>query len=411
MPAQAKGARDMSYIRFNRSVVAWLAWTMAFGLATTTAGQQRESTLSPPEYIIEFHTPEGCFFAPIVAAAKRGFLVYALPRPGNYLPDSSGQPILSKIAVNAEQSGELWNLKGSIGVGEFYDAGDKQLAAFTLHTNERADVGEAARFGLGPFRVGVVKVLGQTASSQPRITFKTQSISVDKVEVNPLPEPYRLFLKNNSDKDVLAIQYNTYRNRQMVQLKWLAPPQPLSLIKAGEVYPLQVLSEDRTCAGAEGYQPSQSNMIEIASVVFVDGSYEGDSGLAAVIRGQSLGNKRNLDRVISLLNAAEQNNELVPELLTANMKTLSEAMDDTAEPDLLEVLKRGLPPQGDNAATVLTNFIRSGQHDVKRNLLSDALILERLIRTADRAAVNECSVRMIAKYKQWQARAESVSGP
>lgn len=398
----------MLYLRFNRLLILGLAWAIACACATTGSGQQRQSTPPPPDYLIELQTPEGCFFAPVTGPAKSGFLIYALPRPSAYQPDSSGRPILSKIAVQAERIGELWSVKVALGAGEFYDAGDKQLAALTLHTNERTDVGEAAQVGLGPFRVGVVKVLGQNASA-PRITLKTQSISVDKVEVSTLPGPYRVFLKNDSDKDVLAIQYNTYKDQKMVQLKWLAPPQPLSLIKAGQVYSLSVLSEDRTCAGADGHQPSQSNMIEIASVVFVDGSYEGDSGLAALIRGQSLGNKRNLDRVISMLNTVEQNKELIPELLMSDMKALSEAMDDAPESDLLDVLKRDLPPQSDNAATVLTNFIRSGQHEVKVSLLRDALQLERLIKTADRAAVNEWSAKTIAKYKQWQARAEAVS--
>lgn len=398
----------MSYIRFNRSVVAWLAWTMACVVTTTAAGQQRESTPLPPEYFIEFHTPEGCFFAPMTAPANRGFLLYALPRPGNYLPDSSGRPILSKIAVNAEQSGELWSLKVSIGAGEFYDAGDKQLAAFTLHTNERTDVGEAARFGFGPFRVGVVKVMGQPAS-KPRITFKTQSISVDKVEVSPLPGPYRVFLKNNSDKDVLAIQYNTYKDQQFLHLKWLGAPQPLTLIKPGEIYALEVLSQDRGCAGVDGYRPSQSNRIEFVTVVFADGSYEGDSGLAALVRGRALGNKKNLDRVMTLLSTLDGNGEPSPELLMYDLKTLSEGMDDVADPYLLGVLLNGLPPQSNDAGPGLTNLIRSGQHEIRMSLLSDAQQLEMLIRTQNAEAIRKWCATTMAKYKQWQALAGAVS--
>jgi hypothetical protein len=399
----------MFYLRFNRSAVVWFGWAMVCAVATTTvAGQQSERTPPRPEYVIEFHTTDGCLFAPIAGPANRGSLLYALRRPGNYLPDSSGRPILSKIAVHAEQTGELWSVKVAIGAGEFYDAGDQQIAAFTLRTNERADVGEAARFGLGPFRVGVVKVLSQDAS-KPRITFKTQSISVEKLEVNALPEPYHLFLKNNSDKDVLAIQYNTYKDQQFLHLNWLELPQPRPLIKAGDVYRFEVLSQDRTCADPDGYRPVQSNRIEIATVVFVDGSYEGDAGLAALVRGNALGNKKDLERVVATLSNLGADGTPGPELLIFHLKYLSEELDEVADPALVDALQNGLPPMGQNSVTALTNFIRSGQHEIKTSLLRDAQQLEAMNKTQKPEAVREWCAHTIEKYKQWLARAEAVS--
>lgn len=399
----------MFYHRFNRGCVVWFVWAMVCAVAgTPVLGQQTENTPSQPEYFIEFHTTDGCLFAPISGRAKRGYLLYALPRPVKYLPDSSGQPILSKIGVLAEQSNELWSLKVSIGVGEFYDAGDRQLAAFTLRTNERADVGEAARLGLNPFRVAVVKVLGQDAS-KPRVTFKTQSISVEKLEANALPEPYHLFLKNNSDKDVLAIQYNTYKDQNFLHLKWLQLPRPLPLIKAGEVYRLEVLSQDRTCADPDGYRPAQSNRIEIATVVFVDGSFEGDAGLAALIRGNAAGNKKNLERVVTTLSNLSPNETPGPELLLFHLKYLSEEIDEVADSSMADVLRNGLPQLGQNSVTALTNFIRSGQHEVRTSLLRDARQLEAMSKNQKPEAIREWCARTIEKYKQWLARAEAIS--
>ncbi|HSP62214.1 MAG TPA: hypothetical protein VLQ90_04450, partial [Pyrinomonadaceae bacterium] len=323
-------------------------------------------------------------FSPVSDAARSGFFAYALPRPPRYLPDSSGSPILSQIAVQVRANKELWDVRVSLGTGEFYDAGARQLGAFTLRTNERANLTETTQFGLGFFSVRVVKILGK-AAREPRITFKTSSISVEKLEVGTLPEPYHVVLRNNSDKEVLAIQYNTYKDQQMVQLKWLSSSPPLSLIKGGATYPLQVLSEDRTCADTDGYHPGQSNRIEIASVVFVDGSYEGDSGLAALVKGQVIGNKKNLDRVLLLLNTFDGSEE--PELLAANFRSLSEGMDDVAEPYLLDMLLSVLPPQSKDAGPGLTNLIRAGQHSVKRSLLSDAQQLDELIKTQDPAAI------------------------
>lgn len=398
----------MFYLRFNRSVVVWLAWAMTAVAATTVAGQQRESPPSQPEYVIEFHTAEGCQFGPIRGPKNRGSFLYAFKRPDKYLPDSSGQPILSKIVVQAEQVGELWSLEVVVGVGEFYDAGDRQLAAFKLGTNERVDVGEGARLGLIPFRVGVVRVLGQDAS-KPRITLKTPSISVEKFEARTLPEPYRLSLKNNSDKDMLAIQYNTYKDQQFLHLEWRGLRQPLPLIKAGEIYPFEVLSQDRTCGEADGYRPAQSNRIEIASVVFVDGSYEGDSGLTALIRGRAFGNKKNLARVVATLSNLNGIEESSPDLLIYHLRSLSEGMDEVAESYMVEALRNGLPPQGTYSVSALTNFIRSGQHEIRTSLLSDALQFERLIKTQNTEAIGKWCAQTIVRYKQWLALAEAVS--
>jgi hypothetical protein len=399
----------MSCLHLNRNLPGLIARAIVLiAAATPIAGQDRRTEPPRPEYLIEFHTPEGCFFSPIVGPANRGLFSYALPRPGTYLPDRSGQPILSSLSVRGERVGDFWELKVFLGAGEFYDAGSRQVGAFTLSTNERAAVNEAAQLGLGSFRVAVVKVIGQGAL-QPAIRFKTQSLSLDKFEVNTLPEPHRVFLKNNSDKDVLAIQYNTYRDRQMVQLKWLSPPPPRSLIKTGEVFPMAVLSEDRTCADSDGYHSTQSNVVEIASVVFVDGTYEGDSGLAALVRGGAMGNKKNLDRVISVLGDPGGNKEATPELLMSELKALAEGMDEEADPELVQVLKNGLPPQSDNATTALTNFIRSGQHTVQASLLRDAQQLETLIKRQNTEAARAFSAKTITKYQQWHAWAAAVA--
>jgi hypothetical protein len=398
----------MSYLHLNRNLPGLIACVIFFiAAATPTAGQDRRTAPPPPEYLIEFHTPEGCFFSPIVSAANRGFFTYALPRPTTYLPDSSGRPILSSLSVRAERVGDLWDLKVALGAGEFYDAGSRQIGAFTLRTNERADISEAAQLGFGSFRVAVVRVVGEGAL-QPAIRFKTQSLSLDKLEANTLPQPYRVYVKNNSDKDVLAIQYNTYKDRQMVQLKWLSLPPPLALIRAGEVFPLDVLSQDRTCADSDGYHSTQSNVIEIASVVFVDGTYEGDSGLAALVRGSAIGNKKDLDHVVSVLSNLSEN-EVAPEVLLSALKALAEGMDDEADPYLLDVLRNGLPPQSDNAATALTNFIRSGQHAVRASLLGDSRQLESLIKRQNVEAIRTFCAKTITKYQQWHALATAVS--
>ena len=425
----------MSYHRFINFIIVCLVCSVSFvkvraqepGAPPKAISQQAES-VSPrpehaqqPEYVLEVHTPEGCLFAPITGEKRIGTLVYALARPNKYLPDSAGRPIVSKVtffakgpnppatAGGTDKTGDLWNLKVIVGLGEFYDAGEQQVAALTLGTNERAEAGDVTRFGLSPFRVGVVKVIGQLGG-KPHIRNITQSISLEKLEADPLPEPFRLYLKNNSVQDVVAIQYNTFKGQQLLFLKWLSHGLTQPLIKAGETYQLEVLSEDKSCGDADGYRPYQSNRIDIVSAVFADGSYEGEPGLPALIRGVAYGNKKLLERVVATLdNLSGDEVPNAPEMIYY-LRTLYEGTDETVEPYLVDTLQNSLPSLGPNATFTLSSFIRSGIHDIRNNLLNDAQRLEALNKTQNTEAIKKWCVRTKTKYKQWLAAAQAVTG-
>jgi hypothetical protein len=416
-----KGRYDMyPQRRIAVSLLVVLTCSSAFTKLAAQDLGNNPATTSPSKYLIEVRKPDGCLFAPIVQrmssgphqpakityGENHGSLVYTLPRPTRYLPDSSGRPIVSQVRFWAQQYGELWKVMVIVGTGEFFDAGYHKVADLTLRTNERAEVGGMTQFGLSPFHVGVVKLIGEMAG-KPRVSNKTQSLAVESVEASLLPRPYRLALKNNSDKHVLAIQYNTYKNHKFLSLKWVENPPFGPLVKAGQVYNLEVATEDQTCGDAEGYRPSQSNRIEIATVVFADGSYEGDSGLAALIRGQAHGNREHLERIVAALSNLSgdgQPNPVAtlsnrgdgvpdpvatlsnrgdgvpdPAVLIYHLKYLSETLEEVAPPYLVEVLRNSLPPTTDpDFNFTLANFIRSGQHEIKTSLRHDAQQLERM---------------------------------
>ena len=415
-------------------------------------GPQRAFTTQPSQYVIEVQKADGCVFAPIVSIVARrqsasgnavqepssklgvtnhsslplqqttpeyppskasaenhGWLVYTLPRPARYLPDSFGRPIVSHLRVLARQTGELWNVKVVVGTGEFFDAGDHQVAELTLRTNERAEVAGVARFGLSPVRVGVLKVIGALAD-EPRVIFKTRTLHLEKLETSGTGGPYRVSLKNNSDKDVLAIQYNTYKDGKFLYVKWVenAPTQPL--VKAGQSYKLEASSEDQTCGDPDGYRQSQSDSIVIATVVFADGSYEGDPGLAALIRGQALGNRDHLERVVATITNLSGDGEPSPAELAFHLKYLCDSLEEVATPYLVDSLRNGLPPTKDpDSDFTLGNFIRSGQHEIKSSLRYDAEQFERMSKSQNIEAVRAMSARVIRKYKEWLAASQAIT--
>jgi len=272
------------------------------------------------------------------------------------------------------------------------------------------DVREVVPYGVSPVRVAVVKAFIEPAA-QVRLTNRTQSLAVEKLDAETLPAPYRLALKNRAAADVLAVQLDTYKDSRHVALHWLGERWLRPLFKAGDMFRLDVPSEDRACAGDDGYRPSQSDRIAITAVVFADGSYEGDPHLAALIRAKALGNRKYLPAVVQALGGFSERTDLSAAELIAQLKYQASLMDELAESYMLDELQRGLPALGQDAAAALGNFLRHGQHEVKTNLLADAEWLEAA--TASKGEQLKSTHAWLKqtrdKYEHWLAAAQSVA--
>jgi hypothetical protein len=380
-----------------------------------SAQEGREAPVLP-EYVIEVGDGEGCSFAPLKRAEgrQRGAFKWVVSKPPPASPRGEASPSVWTLIVTAQPDGDMWRVNVSVRLGEYYDGEAKQVAAYVLRTNERAEVSEVMPYGVKPFRVGVVKVSAASARP-PRVMNRTESILVEKLEARPLPEPYQLSLKNRSGKDVLAIQINSHKGGRFSALRWHEEGRSRPLIKAGGSYRVAMLSEDRACAGTDGYRPTQSDRLEISAVVFADGSYEGTSGLAALIRAKALGHVQHLSRVLELFNSWGERDNLSPAEITYHFRSVASGIEETAEPHLLNELQSHLPELSSETIPALGKFLRHGQHEIKTTLLADAqhveLISARGLETqVETKIVAGWLARTKAKYAGWLAAAQSVTG-
>ncbi|HLL16822.1 MAG TPA: hypothetical protein VK388_17315 [Pyrinomonadaceae bacterium] len=367
-----------------------------------------------PEYVIEVGDSGGCSFAPLKRAnGQQGEFKAVLSKPPPASPRGEASPSVWTVTVTAQPAGELWRVNVSVGLGEYYDGGAQQVATYALQTNERAEVSEVMQYGVQTFRVAVVRV-SAAAARAPRVMNRTQSIVVEKLEARPLPEPYQLALKNRSGKDVLAIQINSHKGGNFSALRWHEEGRSRPLIKAGDSHRIAMLSEDRACAGTDGYRPTQSDTLEISAVVFADGSYEGTAGLAALIRAKSLGHAQHLSRVLELFNSWDERDNLSPAEITYYFRSVAGGIEEMAESHLLNELQSHLPELGLETIPALGKFLRHGQHEIKTNLLADARDMESisakgLETQVETKIVAEWLARTKAKYAGWLAAAQAVA--
>lgn len=363
----------------------------------------QEASSGFPEFVVEVNRANGCVVAPVSPKNNAGYLLYTLPRPAKVLPDKAGQPIPSKVFVSARQDGEQWHVKVSIGTGEFFDAGDFLVGDFRLTPNQRATVTEVSKFGMAPIRVGVMKIIRGQAG-KPQFTNLTQSVSLQSMEVMSLPDPFKLTLKNTSDQDLIAIQYNAFGPRGFLGLKWLSPGLLTPLIKSGQNYALTVNSEDNSCSGEEGYRPNQTRRIDLVSAIFADGTYQGEPALPALIKGTALGNKRNLLNVVQTIGHISDATQLSQQLIN-----LEEGMNEEAEVTLVETLRSMFPMLTPESTPALTNYVRSGMHEVKVNLKRDAQRLDIIIKRNNSELTGRWIKGIKKKYEQWFAAAEKIT--
>ena len=367
--------------------------------ATKTGAQERK-----PDYVVEVQRSDGCLVSPVSIKRKSGFVIYALPRPDKIPPDSAGPPLTSKVFVTAEQRGEQWEVKVSIGTGEFYDAGDTVIGDFNLNLNERVSVTDMSRFGLSPIRVGVVKIVRQQAES-PGFVNLTQSVSIESIETNDLPDPYKVRLRNASQADLVAFQYNTFRQQRFLALKWVSGDRLNPLLKAGQTYTLEVNSEDNSCGDAEGYRPKQSSRIDLVSAVFADGNYEGEPGLAALFKGTALGNRKNLERVVEVLRGAAAD----PAEVASRLSELRQGLNEETDPAWTALLHLMLPTMPANSTDALNGFIRSGMHQVKVSVECDVQYFEFVKQRKNPELTSQWLEQTKTKYERWLNAAERMT--
>jgi hypothetical protein len=407
-----KKKEPMPHARLFVQTLLCLACLLA---ANSAFAQEERDAPALPEYVIEVGGHEaGCRFAPVRrTAAQQGELRFVLSKLPPASPRGEAQPTVWTVAVSARPEGELWRVNVFVGLGEFYDSGARQVGSYALRTNERAVVSEIARYGVNPLSVAVVKVLAG-AARPPRVLNRTQSISWEKLEARPLPEPYRISLKNSSSKDVLAVQLNSYKLGHFSALRWHGGERLRPLIKAGESYRMEMISEDRACAETDGYRPTQTDRIEISSVVFADGSYEGTAGLAALVRAKSLGHIQPLSRVVELFNSWNDRDNLSPAEITYYFRSVAGGIEEVAEPYMINDLLSNLAEREPEKVHSLGNFLRHGQHEIKTNLLADAQELESLLSREPETPgatkiVAEWLTRTKAKYANWLAAAQAAA--
>jgi hypothetical protein len=179
-------------------------------------------------------------------------------------------------------------------------------------------------------------------------------------------------LKNNSSQPVQGLELNSYKGDNWRSLKWPEGSFDRFLIPPGETraFDLQSDAGYRLVAPDE-YEPVQTDKVEIATVVFLDGSYEGKPHLAGLMAANSIGATVQLDRVLPLIASALDSKAIGKAELLANLKDAVLSLPVTIEPAHTDKLRMQFPTMDENEFKGVNKSIGLGLEKMKNWMLSD----------------------------------------
>ncbi len=247
--------------------------------------------------------------------------------------------------------------------GKFLEV-EETVATYHCRENGKLTVPELQDFGIQPFEIKVVRVGQQVTEIGPTIN-RTRSLQL--VGIEPMVETfpcYKLTLNNQSDKNVgaLSITVMDGGKRGLSTMPQGKKGEPL--IKANDSYELKQYLSFKVQAAPRDYTPASSSpQIVIETLIYEDGTYEGDSQPAALYLGFTAGRKTELKRIVPVLESALATSASLEEL-RLQLTRLSYNVDDAD----VSALVQGFPKLD---RMRLKSPIDTAIHGVRKELLDD----------------------------------------
>ncbi|HUQ33497.1 MAG TPA: hypothetical protein VM095_15350 [Pyrinomonadaceae bacterium] len=276
----------------------------------------------------------------------------------------SWQPAADSLPVKAVNilprlEGDTVRISVSVHLGVKFFEREEPVATYNVRENETITVSELTRFGVVPFEIKLVRV-NPVLTSPPPVVNNTQSLAVSGIEAfhSTLPT-YKLTLQNLSGKNVAALGVEVHVNGQRRISSMPQGEDGKTVIEAGATHKLYVAAANNAQMTGDGYAPElpPNQEIIITTVVFTDGSYEGDAETAASFRAFQVGRKIQVARLVALLRQASESIDADTATALESLKTQVASLGNQAEAAAVNDLRREFP-----------TFNRNGRVDVKASI-------------------------------------------
>ncbi|MGH9176521.1 MAG: hypothetical protein ACRD1H_19280, partial [Vicinamibacterales bacterium] len=333
----------------------------------------------------------------IVTSRESGGWTPMYPRIASWQPPDGALPV---TALDCRQVLEGGAVRVWISVLRGEPHREKEaVETILVKPGERIVVESLRDFGIQPVTFALT-ALSRTTLHTPQIVNKTAGLEVTDIESVMEPAPkYRISVKNLSTKAAMTFQVQSYRENQLTLSGRQGNPDGRPVIAPGETFSFLWSASSRGGATAEGWAPGSHDVVEIAAVLWDDGTFEGDStGIASAVLVY-LGRRVQLARMIPLLAAAARSTQDPRRTITqlrALLESLTVVPDDQTRAEGRERLSRMRIELGDET---INGSIQSALRDVKTRVLSDLGDAP-----TDPAGFRPWITGITARYEAWLGR-------
>lgn len=213
------------------------------------------------------------------------------------------------------------------------------VGVYVVSEGETRVAEELREFGVAPVEFKVVRLRPREEHAPPYVESPTNALELVNVERRNTPFPsYVARLRNLSGKDIAAFHVNFFNVRGERSTARPQRPQNETLIKAGDVFELDLRGGSNGEMTPEGYAPDMLQKVSITAVLFADGTFAGELSTAADMIALGHGRKAQLTRSLALLQDALQSRKLTERDAVAQFKQGVSALGEEAEPQMMESL-------------------------------------------------------------------------
>lgn len=381
----------------------WFFVVAAVFAAPAAMAQQTPPESNPLALEVYFYPKEPPAYQTIASSSRRWAWYARFGRIRGWT-QPPGSPAITAVNIQSEMAEEGVRVWVSVFLGELHEQENK-VSSYVLHEGEKVTVGELAQMGVEPFQIAVVR-LSPSVSDLPKFISKAPSIEVVVMQPNLSTLPsYNVVVRNVSPNNVsamrvLVMQGGRPRISSMPQGKEGQP-----LIVPGATYEFSSRVAIRATPAPGGYTPEilPDQVIEISSVVFADGSFEGDSEAAIAFAGFQKGRKIQLARVVHLFErslAATGSAPSTLDWLKAEIAALSLEADSAAVQELLGRLPNSPTKNQPRVKTA----IEVGMKGLRDEVLNDVTQFHLRNRRLDPNTLQDWLKSSRQRYEVWSGR-------
>lgn len=343
-----------------------LLLSLAFLQFITAAAQEQ----SPPPIKLSLQIFFKQSQIPLYVTADRPVASFysSLPRIPSWR-EPEGVPPVHRIEVSHHRVGDYVFVRVSIGRGDKFRITSELVGEYKARLDESVVVNELTKFGFEPFRFKVVR-RHRVELPEIGVANLTRSIKVMSAEAMDKEDVgVKVVLRNLSSKKVMGLELHILRGGRSVNILPTLGINGRALIEPGGEYKNFIGSGGSGEEVAGGYVPLMPETFKVASVLFADGSYEGEVVPAAWHAASLAGHRHQLIRVLGIIERALAAPDVHTPEAIARFKTQVSELNYEADPSVLEELVASYPGLNEKERETLQSLAAVHMYRLQQSVL------------------------------------------